>query len=148
MPLGEQPEHRDLALGEPGEGQTAWMQHLALEPPDLGQEPAQEVRRERPLPGRRRADRDREVAAGHLATPDDAAHARLDRRQQADVIDLGDEQDQALVAGRPEPAQLAGRLLVDLVRDDHHDGGRCRGRVRDHVDAGLVAQVRGKAGPG
>ena len=80
VPLGQQAEHRDLAFGQPGEGQAARMEDLALEPPDLGQEPAEEVGRQRPLPDRRGPDRGREVARGGLAAADHAAHARLDGR--------------------------------------------------------------------
>ena len=53
-PVGEQPQDAHLAIGQTCERQPARMQHLALQPADLGQQAAEKVRRQASLPGRRR----------------------------------------------------------------------------------------------
>src|SRR4051795_6078811 len=45
VPLGDEAEHRRLALGETREGDTAGVEHLSLEPPDLVEQPREQVAR-------------------------------------------------------------------------------------------------------
>ena len=122
VPAGHQLEHLRLPVRQAGEGKAPRRQHLTLQPADLTQQPAQQIRRDLTLAGGDAEQGPGQAVRGGVAAAQQAADTDLGRGNQCRVVDHPGDQhgsrDRPALQGAQHPQHFVGQHVGHDDRDD------------------------------
>ena len=110
LPLRQQPQHAELAVGQVAGAPQAH--------PGPGQEAAEHGRRQRPVAGRRRAQRVQEGGGVGVTAQQRAGDAGLDGLDQQLVVGAGRDRHQQQAGLLGQPQRVGKRGLVEFEDED------------------------------
>jgi hypothetical protein len=146
--VGHQLEHPHLAVGQAAEGEAPGRQHLALQPPDLLEQPAQQVGRHGSVAGGGRPDGGHEPLGHSVGPAKQPARAGLGHGQHGGVVEPAGDHQHPVDAAPGQGPDRPGGPVVDLVdHDDRHRHGAVRHArfaaavVEPDLDARLAPQL-------